>query len=70
MPHRLSRFDALVQAHVDEARSADDGAREVRAEQMRSDVRRFLDNASLGWSTRRAMIQAAEDRMAASKPSS
>lgn len=64
MPHRLARFDALVEGHLETAR---DGCPEVQAEQMRAEVRRFLDHASLGWSTRQAMLRQAEDRMAAAR---
>lgn len=51
---------ALVVSAMRTSRRTDTGRPEGLEELARSEVRRYLDRASVGWSTRQSLIQIAE----------
>lgn len=58
------KVTALVEDAMNTTRRADAGRPEGLEELARSEVRRYLDRASLGWNARQALIQVAEVEIA------
>ncbi|MEM8554832.1 MAG: hypothetical protein AAGF71_08430 [Pseudomonadota bacterium] len=59
-----AEIGALVDAAMSTGRRTDAGRSDGLEELARTEVRRYLDRASLGWSTRQALLQVAESEIA------
>lgn len=55
---------ALVDSAMNTSRRTDTGRPDGLAELARAEVRRYLDRAALGWSTRQSLMQMAEAEIA------
>lgn len=55
-----SEVTALIDSAMHTSRRTDTGRPEGLEELARAEVRRYLDRAALGWSTRQSLMQMAE----------
>lgn len=58
---------SLIESAMSTSRRTDTGRPEGLEELARAEVRRYLDRASVGWSTRQSLIQMAETEIARRK---